>query len=77
MLLQEEWAQLLERTHTGECRARLPCKCSPITRIRLFTFLRDEYMGRPEILKLIDAESETLRKAAVMYTHTPHMCSTL
>lgn len=59
-------------THLYGCKLA-PCTCSPISRIRLLEHIKRVHAEDPRIVSQVTKEIETLRKAAVIYTHSPHL----
>lgn len=64
--------EILLTTHLDGCRIN-PCRCSPNSRIHLFENAKRVHAVDPHIVGRISQEIETLRKVAVIYTHSPHL----
>ena len=61
-------------THLHGCKLA-PCTCSPNSRILLLEYVKLVHAENPRIVAQITLAIETLRKAAVIYTHSPHLLS--
>jgi hypothetical protein len=59
-------------THLNGCKVT-PCTCSPVSRIRLLEYLKMLHTGDPKLVESLEKEIQTLKKVAVIYTHSPHL----
>lgn len=71
-MVHADLLKLLPLTHVSPCNGS-PCSCSPNSRIHILEYLKATHADNPALTKLIQDYIETLKKAAVIFTHAPHL----